>query len=376
MAPFDRLAHEMSAPIVRVTKRFPQGRPTAGYPSLLSGQLSFKVFGITDNWPVEALTSGEQDALLLDMGRSIVHSVVGLIETNRQELVADTLVHTSPERDGYRYAANGSVQVTAPDVHLPGTWIHCLLGNDENYFHYTLMNVARLGLIEETTLDRTDGILLPTPRTPFQMELINRIKSYFLTQSRTHLAFHEIDVWNSISTDELVVPWNVASAWGAHHRGIAFLRSLFKEELASVGHRYVYIDRRQANNRSLINEDDIVELMRRLGFEIVQLESMAVSEQAALFSACRFVVGAHGAGLTNLIFASPGTNVLEIVPDQLRNWCYRSISNSCNLNYDCILSRSLADSRIGPTWAPTVASLDHIASSVRNLMEQVSQHVS
>lgn len=374
VTPFDRLAHSNSLAVAKVRQRFPYRKPKKGYSSLHFGQFSLSAFGIADNWPSESAKSVDQDALLLDLGTSVVHSIVGLIETQSQELVADTLVHTVPARDGYHYTTTGDVQVNAPSLHLPGTWIHCLLGNDENYFHYTLMNIARLGLIDEETAFHADGLLLPRPRTSFQVDIVKQLKKYFTDNGmpKAKLAFHEIDVWKSISTDDLIVPWNVASDWGAHHRGISFLRSLFKSQRNGPGNRCIYIDRRRARNRTLINEDDVVNLMKKFGFEIVDLASLSVTAQVELFSDCCFIVGPHGAGLTNLVFAPPGAAVLEILPDQLLNWCYRSISNSCNLHYDCILSRSFADTRVGPTWAPTIASLDHIASSVEDLMRRLN----
>ena len=44
------------------------------------------------------------------------------------------------------------------------------------------------------------------------------------------------------------------------------------------------------------------------------MDGMSVSEQAQLFANAEAVVGVHGAALTNLVFAAPGTRVVEIFP--------------------------------------------------------------
>jgi capsular polysaccharide biosynthesis protein len=55
-------------------------------------------------------------------------------------------------------------------------------------------------------------------------------------------------------------------------------------------------------------------LLAQEGFETVFLERMAIEDQISLFRDAEFVIGAHGAGLTNLLFCAPGTKVLEFMP--------------------------------------------------------------
>ena len=49
------------------------------------------------------------------------------------------------------------------------------------------------------------------------------------------------------------------------------------------------------------------------GFETVEAETLSLHDQIALFKAADMVCGAHGAGLTNIAFAPPGTQVIEFV---------------------------------------------------------------
>lgn len=74
----------------------------------------------------------------------------------------------------------------------------------------------------------------------------------------------------------------------------------------------VYISRRLAKARKILNEVELeMQLMDR-GFEIVFLEKLSIASQIQLFKNAKVIVSPHGAGLTNLVFCEKGTVVIEI----------------------------------------------------------------
>jgi hypothetical protein len=74
----------------------------------------------------------------------------------------------------------------------------------------------------------------------------------------------------------------------------------------------LYISRRKAANRRIVNESEISPLLEGQGFDAVLCEDLSLAEQVKLFSATVAVVGAHGAGLTNLVYCMSGSHVGEI----------------------------------------------------------------
>jgi len=76
----------------------------------------------------------------------------------------------------------------------------------------------------------------------------------------------------------------------------------------------IYVTRQNASYRNLINEEDIVNVLKKDGFRTVDLNNMDVFEQIELFSNAKFIVSPTGSSLTNLVFCSPGTKVVEIKP--------------------------------------------------------------
>lgn len=80
---------------------------------------------------------------------------------------------------------------------------------------------------------------------------------------------------------------------------------------ASTGKR-IFISRRSAAIRRLTNEEELMAVLKPLGFERHELENMSIRDQAHLFAGAGIVVAQHGASLTNLLYGQPGTRVVEI----------------------------------------------------------------
>jgi capsular polysaccharide biosynthesis protein len=80
------------------------------------------------------------------------------------------------------------------------------------------------------------------------------------------------------------------------------------------GRNRILITRRSATARRFVNEDAVVRALSPLGFDPVDLTQLSFKKQVALFANAEIVVGVHGAGLINIIYATD-TKVLEIFGD-------------------------------------------------------------
>jgi capsular polysaccharide biosynthesis protein len=99
--------------------------------------------------------------------------------------------------------------------------------------------------------------------------------------------------------------------------------------------RKIYISRKTGLERVLVNEAEVFEAIRPMGFEQIFCEDLTFAEQVAAFSDAGFVLGPHGGGLTNAIWCTPGDRVLEIFhPGSVRR-CYWSIAQAIGLNHAC-----------------------------------------
>jgi capsular polysaccharide biosynthesis protein len=60
---------------------------------------------------------------------------------------------------------------------------------------------------------------------------------------------------------------------------------------------------------------------------------MTAVDQILLFQSAEFVIGAHGAGLSNLLFCEPGTKVIELMPSVEFRSYFWFISQKLDLVY-------------------------------------------
>jgi hypothetical protein len=95
----------------------------------------------------------------------------------------------------------------------------------------------------------------------------------------------------------------------------------------------VYISRRDAKNaRNFDNEQDLIDVLKLYDFEMYELAKLPFLEQVKLFADAEMVVGAHGSGMTNIMFCSKDAQVVEIfmARQDLVNY---NIAQVLSLNY-------------------------------------------
>jgi capsular polysaccharide biosynthesis protein len=76
--------------------------------------------------------------------------------------------------------------------------------------------------------------------------------------------------------------------------------------------RRLYISRKHAVVRRIINEPELERILRDAGFITVELESCSWSDQVAMFAAAEVVLAPHGAALANITFCQPGAVLAEV----------------------------------------------------------------
>jgi capsular polysaccharide biosynthesis protein len=115
-----------------------------------------------------------------------------------------------------------------------------------------------------------------------------------------------------------------------------WLREQFKPwtQLEKVYPKRILVSRLKASYRRMVNEEDLLKRLKPYGFELVYLEDLSLKDQIGLFSQIEMVVAPHGSGLTNLVFASEGTKVIEIFPPyQDCSVCYATMCQTLQLEY-------------------------------------------
>ncbi len=113
---------------------------------------------------------------------------------------------------------------------------------------------------------------------------------------------------------------------------------------------YLYISRANTKVRKIANEAALEELLLTKGFKTLYLEELSIFDQARYIHHAHIIVGPHGSGFTNVIFARPGTKIIEIdhgVAGEQRS-CFNYIVRSMECDYfpfyvDTVLEEQLED---------------------------------
>lgn len=120
----------------------------------------------------------------------------------------------------------------------------------------------------------------------------------------------------------------------------AYVRDLYKDIWISTKQekgKFSYISRNKVARkvRMILNEDELYEPLKNLGFSIYYMEDLTFDQQIKLFRSSEVIVGTHGAALSYLIFCEPGTRVHELNDYQqkdLKNH-FIDVCAKCNLRY-------------------------------------------
>jgi len=86
-----------------------------------------------------------------------------------------------------------------------------------------------------------------------------------------------------------------------------------------VPYKKIFISKNDSLNRKILNEIEIINFLKKKGFEIFTLSGMCLKEQIQLFSSSNIIISMHGAALTNLMFCKEKTTVIEVTGNFLKD---------------------------------------------------------
>jgi tetratricopeptide (TPR) repeat protein/capsular polysaccharide biosynthesis protein len=178
------------------------------------------------------------------------------------------------------------------------------------YYHWMFDILPRLELMTRSgiELEKIDWFVINNCELPFQRETLDilGIPSAKILPSDRH---------SHIQAKELIVPSFPGYLDWVPDGTIKFLRQTFLSKISLTKVNYgkrIYISRARAKSRQIINETEVFDLIKQYGFQTVFLEEMSFLEQVAVFANAEAIVAPHGSGLTNIVFCSPHTKIIEL----------------------------------------------------------------
>lgn len=202
-----------------------------------------------------------------------------------------------------------------------------------NYWHWMTDVLGDLWMLQRSGIDAAgmDRVVLAHDDRPWQHEVFERIgidagrivrpdKPFMLKVERAALV--ERDCLADV----------VPPSWLAH----AVHEQLGYSPPSSPGLRLIYLSRRDAQRRGVLNEHELLPIREARGVEIHTLDGWTLEEQMQLFLEVGAVVAPHGAGMTNLLWCGNGTRVVEFVPSRWGIPCFKFMCGQLQLRHMAI----------------------------------------
>ena len=128
----------------------------------------------------------------------------------------------------------------------------------------------------------------------------------------------------------------------AHEASLAILRRIsdaIYTERADA--RRIYISRSDASVRRVANEEPLVKLLNRYGFQTVRLFDHALLEQISIIRGAVFVIAPHGMGLTHLAFHQGHPRIVEFHNPELGTDTYTFILRGLAFPYEAVFGEDI-----------------------------------
>lgn len=101
------------------------------------------------------------------------------------------------------------------------------------------------------------------------------------------------------------------------------------------GDNRIYISRGKQKVRKIVNEHELLPILKEYKFDVIYGEEFTLKEQLKLISDANILMGIHGAGLANAIFQQSKTNLVELrvkenAPSNVGYW---HLADAMDINY-------------------------------------------
>jgi capsular polysaccharide biosynthesis protein len=258
-----------------------------------------------------------------------------------------------------------SLKIIKPAKIIPrGTWI--VDDWSAGYFHWFADALTRAELVRDYT-DRYPLIL------PAEFKSIQ-----YISQSIEMLEIPcvYIDKSNRSKVQELLLTSYTAPTGNYNKVLLTSLSARFKkwvevhpaelQDKHENTNKKIFVSRANTYRRKIKNEEDLLPILKKFGFEVVYPETMSFKEQVRLFNSVSVLAGLHGAGLTNMMFMRGGGTVIEIRRCfDTQNNCFFTMASDLDLNYYYLLAKPEDEDMIAGDCHVNTSNLELVLSQLK-----------
>lgn len=179
--------------------------------------------------------------------------------------------------------------------------------SERAYFHFYNDLLAKIPLLIEHAVDvRHTPIIISyaTYHRSFFQEML--LRSPFLNQLNWFVQKNK-----PVYADEVIFckPFTLQPVY------FNWVAEQFHFPLKVTQYKRLFITRDKRRLRYIENMNELIPVLNKYQFSVVDADNLSLSDQASLFSNARYIAGIHGAGMTNIVFRKEQPlRLLEIFP--------------------------------------------------------------
>jgi Glycosyltransferase 61 len=201
--------------------------------------------------------------------------------------------------------------------------IGCLMAQEtpNAYYHWLIEVMPKLSTLQRFEQLSEAPLIVPPVLKPFQTDSLK-----MAGVSDSQLVPFDNTCWE---IRNLFFPSMLGPTGSPAPMAVAWLRKKFlrPDTQSSSGPKRIYLTRQDASRRKVLNERELIAFLEAEGFVTICTGELSFVQQIQLFSNVEVVVAAHGAGSTNMVFASENAVLIELFGDNYINGCFWALTN-------------------------------------------------
>ncbi|MEO6838769.1 MAG: glycosyltransferase family 61 protein [Ginsengibacter sp.] len=194
----------------------------------------------------------------------------------------------------------------------------------DNYFHWLTEVLPKLIYLKEK-LDHFKVFLPKDCNKEYQLDTLKLLQINFSYLKKDTAFFSRVFICSPFAK----YPGFISK------ESMFKIRDIFKYiETKNEEKKRIYISRKQVHRRNVLNEEELMPVLIRNGFEIIYPETLSFLGSVALFKNAEILISIHGAALTNMIFLPKRSTVFELKLEKiLTDKCYYILANVAGMKY-------------------------------------------
>lgn len=229
--------------------------------------------------------------------------------------------------------------------------LHCFHWASAAYGHFLFDALPMIALCQEAILAGRLKVLMPYRFTDWAYSTLRALgihRRHIVSTPHGAIRCKDVLVSDTLTTLNTFLPNPELSKSPAKTLGVDIATRWTSRD---AGAR-IYLSRENQNNyfaRSVENEEELRTELSALGFAILEPANMRFGDQVHAINNASMIVGAHGSGFGNLIFARAGTAVIDLMPGDWvsffgaiggpERWVF-NVTTAFDLDYTVLLCRS------------------------------------